>query len=733
MNPSKKTLCFVVLGLILLNAAASSSLGTEAKDVLIIFSLAPGQPAYDVLLDKIRATLYEGLVDPINLYVEYLDTSRFPDEHHLRRTVDFINEKYAGRPMDLLIAVGPGALPLISRHAGPGFARIPTVFVELQGFLGDTRHGSSQAEETGIIIEFDFKKTLETALTLHPRTTEVFLISGTSPFDVAVRELARTAYREHEGRSKFTYLSGLTMQELVRKASGLPENSIVVYLSYSRDAAGKNYYPADALKQISRASSAPVYGSWDTLIGQGLVGGYVSDFERAGMKAGELALRVLRGELAHALPVVREGLNSYMFDWRQLKRWNISEKRLPPGSIVKFKPPSAWDLYRWYILAAVGFIAVEAVLIFGLLVERARRRQTEEKLRDSAVAWQTTFDSVRDLVMLLDEEFRIVRANDATAAFFDLPLDGILGKHCYTLMHGTPEPFEGCPFSRATETGQHEEAEIHHETTNRWFLVSVDPMLDDRGNMKGVVHTVKDITERKKAEAALQESERVLRQSEQELRRLTGKLISAQENERRRLARELHDDLTQRLAVLAIEVGKMELQDLGPGGSLTPALRNVREQIVRLSEDVHSISRQLHPSIIEDLGLAAAVESECQSFSLREGIPIRYDADGVPEAIPMECAFCLFRILQESLRNVAKHAQATEVRVGVTDHQGILCLRVTDNGVGFDPDARTNKPGLGFSGMKERVRLVRGEISIHSQPGQGTSVEVRVPLGTEDS
>jgi signal transduction histidine kinase len=154
----------------------------------------------------------------------------------------------------------------------------------------------------------------------------------------------------------------------------------------------------------------------------------------------------------------------------------------------------------------------------------------------------------------------------------------------------------------------------------------------------------------------------------------------------------------------------------------------MKEQMVKLSADVHDISRQLHPAILDDLGLVDAIKSECASFSKREGISVRFEPTNIPEVIPKDAALCIYRIMQESLRNIAKHARVEEAEILLTGTGDGIQLCVKDNGIGFDPADIQGKGGLGLASMEERVRLIQGQFSIQSQPGQGTTIELRAPL-----
>jgi len=215
------------------------------------------------------------------------------------------------------------------------------------------------------------------------------------------------------------------------------------------------------------------------------------------------------------------------------------------------------------------------------------------------------------------------------------------------------------------------------------------------------------------------------RRAERETASLSGRLLMVHENERRRVARELHDDVTQRLAALAIDATRLE----GPNqASANEATRSIRDGLIELSEDVHALSYRLHPSVIEDLGLVEALRAECERVTRSGAVTVRLDATEVPRKLPQDTALCLFRVAQEALRNVVRHAAATSVEVAVSPLDGGLQLVVSDNGTGFDSGSNAERPSLGLASIRERVNLLKGEVDIDSARGHGTTVLAWVPL-----
>lgn len=235
-----------------------------------------------------------------------------------------------------------------------------------------------------------------------------------------------------------------------------------------------------------------------------------------------------------------------------------------------------------------------------------------------------------------------------------------------------------------------------------------------------------DITRRKQAEEALRTSTAALRHSHAQIQHLAGKLLAAQEEERKRVARELHDDVNQKLAALAITLSKMK-KGLDPSKVVHDQVAELQRRTTELTDDVRRLSHRLHPATMEHVGLVTALKSYCAQFSSTAGIPVQTNLPDDLEPVSPDVALCLYRITQESLQNITKHSGAREACVTLTKKDGHLRLFVSDAGVGFDVQREDTKGGLGLVSMEERVRLVGGTLVLKSRPGTGTELEARVP------
>lgn len=229
------------------------------------------------------------------------------------------------------------------------------------------------------------------------------------------------------------------------------------------------------------------------------------------------------------------------------------------------------------------------------------------------------------------------------------------------------------------------------------------------------------------ASLALSDSQEKLHQSHNQVRQLLGKLINAQESERRRISRELHDDLNQKIATLSMSISQLKRKLPMPEPVLVVELDQLRENATTLTNDVRTLSHQLHPAVLEHLGLVSALESYISNFKAEEQIDVELTAEIGSERIPFQVSICLYRVALEALRNVSRHSGATSASISLTRFDGAIELQVSDSGKGFDVDSFKNGGGLGLVSVEERLRLLQGSCEIYSAPGRGTRLVVRVP------
>ncbi len=371
------------------------------------------------------------------------------------------------------------------------------------------------------------------------------------------------------------------------------------------------------------------------------------------------------------------------------------------------------------------------VCVGGVALDITARKQAERALREAYEFNHEIISSAREGIIVYDTNLRYRIWNRFMEEFTDLSAEEVLGAHPLDVfphlaeqgIYGLLEQALAGKFVSVRDI----EFSVPSTGKSGWISARFAPLKGATGNIIGVIALISDITERKQAEKALLESRHALEKSRGELRALTGKLFTAQEEERRRIARDLHDDFNQRLASLSIEVDLFE-RFLPPSTQvIRRELVSLQKKLAKLSDDVHQLAYELHPSVLDDLGLEAAIRDCVGDFQKRTGIRATFTARNLHPLIAPEFAGNLFRVTQESLRNVARHAKATTVRVNLCGYKKCLGLSIKDNGKGFDLNGAALPHGrLGLISMQERVRLMKGELWVRSAPGKGTRIGVWV-------
>ena len=826
--------------LLMVGLAPSASFAREPlpRSVLYLDENDPGLPFAQGISAAFRAALNARSAERIAVYAENLDLVRSSGPRYEEILKTYLREKYRDRPIDVITTIGPAALTFMLRARPELWPDVPAIFASVDP------ETAAQVQipvgVTGLVRRQTVRDSVSVARALMPNLKRIALVGD---------RLERQNFRRHfeeeipllAGEVEIIDLTGLPMVELRKRVATLPEDTVIYFTTLTFDGDRPAYISRDALVSIAEVANRPIVVDLEPNVGYGGVGGLVADPDRIGSEAARLVLRILNGESAADIPVLAGNFVRPVFDWGELRRWNVSEHRLPAGSDVLFRQPGLWEQYKWYILAAAALVVIEAAFIVALLANRRRLQASEDRISLAADAadlycweweipsdqvWTTgtgrnaldwrpsrplTFEQVMERVHPDDRESmrqalqRSVEGGGDYEVDYRLVTPGVDTRwlaargRCEFDRDGKPLRMRGVTID-ITKRRQAEEALIASEqrvslaadaanlrcwvhdlvTDQMWatqtgrnvlgwwpsrpltfeqFTERVHP--DDRESVRRAVQRSREDRSDYEAEYRLvvpgggtrwvaargrREFDRdgkplrmrgvtiditKRRQAEEAARELSGRLINAQEEERSRLARELHDDVTQRLALLAIDAGRGE-RNL-PSAAGGTAMRAMRESLIRLSEDVHALAYRLHPSILEDLGLIEALKTECERFGRVASIPVDLKAQEVPDPLPHAVALCLYRIAQEALRNVGRHARASAVQVSLRRLDGGVQLAVRDNGAGFDPAQQRDRPSLGHASMRQRIYQLNGELEVESAPGHGTTVLAWVPLKEEQS
>ena len=345
------------------------------------------------------------------------------------------------------------------------------------------------------------------------------------------------------------------------------------------------------------------------------------------------------------------------------------------------------------------------------------RTLAEEALRDSEERFRLIADTAPVMIWMSGTEKQITYLNQTWLDYTGRPLDAMLGQVRADVLH--PDEAERCReiYGKAFEQRepfQMEHRLRRHDGEYRWVVTAGVPRYDVDGSFVGYIGTGVDITEQKLAEEALST--------------VSQKLIEAHEEESTRIARELHDDVNQRLAMVSVRLGYLKQSPPASTAYLEQEIGAVREAIADLVTDLQALSHDLHPPRLELLGLEAAATGFCEELSNRHGVTIDVHFENIPQALPREISLCLYRVLQEALQNVVKHSVSRQAHVSLNSHINTINLTVKDSGAGFHPHEAMRGPGLGLTSMKERLKVIGGQLSIDSQPGRGTMIHAVAPL-----
>ncbi|HZD31027.1 MAG TPA: hypothetical protein VE779_05125, partial [Candidatus Angelobacter sp.] len=389
--------CLLLLA-VLQTAALASGQVREAKKILIVEDQVSA-PAVEAVARVFESNLASMSADPLNFYRESLDTFLIPEEDYQAAVRQWYEKKYSHRKLDLIVTIGPASHDFLLNERPRYFADVPVVFLldlKPEGNMAPTEAGFA-----GVWMEFDPVATLDVARDLLPTTKHVAVVAGDGMFDKLFTKSVKTELQGYQGLD-ITYLTDLDLASLLKQVGKLSSDTVVLYLTVTKDRNGRHMFVAYTLPLVSAAADVPVFGMMDLVVGKeiaagrGIVGGRVTDLADSAPTAAEIASRILKGERPENIPQVTVA-NRYVFDWKLLQKWGLDASRLPPGSTILNREPGMWQRYKQIILGALALIVFLLGVVVYLLIERAKRLRVQEALKAHVVEKEKAAAAMMDL------------------------------------------------------------------------------------------------------------------------------------------------------------------------------------------------------------------------------------------------------------------------------------------------------------------------------------------------
>lgn len=699
---------------VLFTALLASSAEAAARQVVLLQSAERGNLVLDRFTAILRAQLGEHSAEPLTLTEVVVNPAGFSDSPE-QAMVEFLVSAFAGRHRpDLVITTGGAAAAFLQRHRAQLFPDSPILYAAL-----DQRWGGRLTDrETAVAVALDPAASVQEVVRVLPTTANVFVVVGGGSLGRFWRTVLDQESRQFRDHLRFIWPDAMSYAAMLQQASSLPPRSVIFFTStYEVDANGATYSTERVLADLHARANAPIFGMLSVELGRGALGGRLIDIEMLGRTTADIALRLLDGTAPASIRVAPAGPGSPMFDWRELQRWGISESSLPAGSVVLFREQPVWERYKWAIVGIVAALVAQSLLITGLVMSRIKRRRAEELVRESEGRFRLLANAAPVMIRMSGADALATDFNVPWLNFTGRDMSSERGNGWLSGVHPDDVPTVSETRRRAFEHHQPYRMEYRLRRADgeyRWLLDTGQPRITPDGAFAGTIGSAIDITDLKMARATLSN--------------LNRRLMEAQEQERSRLARELHDDVGQQITMLALDADHLGETIPETEVDARQQARNLREEITTLASHVSGISHRLHSSRLDLLGLAAAAGTFCKEVSSRSDVIVEFTHENVPTTLSSDIAINLFRVLQEALSNAVKHSGASRCDVSLRATHDQLQLVVCDQGKGFDTEAALATSGLGLVSMQERLRLVNGSVALESKPGAGTTVRATVPL-----
>jgi len=488
---------------------AVTAWGEDAVSILVVNQggYHPGYVAYQYGL---RTALATNFSKPVLVYQENPDFARFGSDGYREELAGWLRNKYHGNKLDAIVAVGGKSIDFVLRARGKAWPQVPVIAIGSADTISNELAG--QTNVTGFIVAVDVQGTLKTAVRLRPGTRRIAFIS---PGATVVDGSAESYQHDLQAAEKFCTnqfglikLVGLSMAETKRRLLELPPETIVFYDDVRTDGAGPVLLPWIAVEELTSVSTAPIFSySW-FYVGNGVVGGVCINPEVVNSEiAGQIAA-VVRAGNADAVPTARDKSSRFVFDWRQVQKYHLSAAQIPSNSEGRFRPPTLWQAYRGIMIVLLGALAVQTALIFVLLWQRRRMRRADEELSNSKRMLRTVLDTIPHHLVWKDRNGVILGCNRAVMT----ECGNIVGKTDFetgAAKHAERYRADDLDVMDKDQPKLNfEEPQTRPDGSQGWYRTSKVPLHDKDGRVTGILGTYDDITELKRAEEALRESER---------------------------------------------------------------------------------------------------------------------------------------------------------------------------------------------------------------------------------
>jgi signal transduction histidine kinase len=364
----------LLLSVVVLLLAMTGEAFSEPKRVMLLHSFGRDFAPWNEYAKVVREELGRQSKEPIDIFEASLATARFAEDEE-GPFVDYLHALFVKRKLDLVISIGAPAANFLQRHRQTLFPSVPAVYTGVE-----QRRVSVEAltqNDAVVAVSLDLAGAINNILNVLPETTSVVIAIGNSPIEKYWQDQMRDAFRPFEGRVSFTWFNDLSLEEMLKRSAVLPPRSAIFFGLLSVDAAGIAHEEGKAISRIHAVANAPMFSHTDAFFGQGIVGGPMSIVADVARQAASVAVRILSGESPGAIKTPPIEFGKPKYDWRELRRWKISESRLPPESEIYFRSPGPWELYRWQITAGLAALLLQATIITWLVIEYRRRNVAE--------------------------------------------------------------------------------------------------------------------------------------------------------------------------------------------------------------------------------------------------------------------------------------------------------------------------------------------------------------------